>query len=167
MGFGSKLGQLVGNTAGELIESVGKTVDRFVTTDEDRQRAEQVKQEFALKVKEWQFEMMKAEFEDRQSARAMYEKDSSLQKVFAMTFLVGYLGISGVLLYVVLSWLGLATAPEIPAWAISLISTIFGAMSSKVNTIVDFLFGGSAGERDTGKEITKAFQGASQAKNTA
>ena len=87
--------------------------------------------------------------EDRVSARRMYEKDSSLQKVFALVFLGGYLVISGLLVWMILSFITEAVSFEAPAWLVSLISTVFGAMSAKVNTIVDFLFGGSQGERDT------------------
>lgn len=147
--FGSWLGDMIGNSAGEIIEKTGETVDRFITTDQERQEWELAKQELQLKFRGLEMEADKRLLEDRMSAREMYEKDSSLQKVFAIIFLGGYLLISGLLVYLVISFLADAVQFEAPAWLVSLISTVFGAMSAKVNTIVDFLFGGSQGERDT------------------
>ena len=143
----SWLGDLLGGGASEIIDSVTDGVDKFITTDEEKQQLEITRQEAKLKIKQLEFEGEKKLYEDRDSARKMYEKDSGLQKVFAMTFLGGYLVITGILVYVVLSWMGRVEI-EVPAWAVSLISTVFGAMSSKVNTITDFLFGGSQNERD-------------------
>lgn len=156
------LKNLIGNTAGEVIGTVGETVDRFVTTDQERAEAQLELQKLELKFRKLEMDAEQAYLEDRQSAREMYMHDSSLQKIFAMTFLVGYLAITGVMLYFVLTWLNLAVAPEIPAWGVSLISTVFGAMSSKVNTIVDFLFGGSQGERDSAQKMQESFKSASQ-----
>lgn len=164
MGLGSRFAQLFGNSAGDLIDSVGKTVDRFVTTDEDKQRAAIAKQEFEIQMKRFQLDAEMAIIQDRQSAREMYQKDSSLQKVFAIVFLVGYLVITGLMIYIVFAWLGTVEI-EIPAWAISLVSTVFGAMSSKVNTIVDFLFGGSKGGDDATMAMQENFNAASQMNN--
>jgi len=157
MGVRSWLGDVIGNSGSEIVSSVGETIDRFVTTDEDRERARLATAEIELKFKRLELDAETAYLQDRQSARDLYKHDSSLQKMFAMTFLVGYVGITGSLLYVVLGWLGMTTVPEVPAWAVSLISTVFGAMSSKVNTIVDFLFGGSQSERDQ-HDVGRAFE---------
>ena len=40
---------------------------------------------------------------------------------------------------------------ELSDYEIGFISTVFGAMSAKVNTIVDFFFGGSANKNDKTK----------------
>lgn len=152
------LGKLIGNSAGEIVGKVGETVDRFVTTDQERAEAKLKLQELELEFKKLEMDAEQAYLEDRESAREMYMKDSSLQKLFAMTFLVGYLIITGVMMYLAMSWIGMTDAPDVPMWAVSLISTVFGAMSSKVNTIVDFLFGGSQGERESHKEIRASFE---------
>ena len=157
MGVKSWLGDMIGNSGAQIVESVGSTVDRFVHTGEEKAEAELALRELELEFKKLAMDAEGAYLQDRQSARNMYMKDSSLQKMFAMTFLVGYIGITGTLFYVVLGWLGMTEIPDVPAWAVSLISTVFGAMSSKVNTIVDFLFGGSQGERDN-NDIGRAFQ---------
>jgi hypothetical protein len=143
------LRDLIGNTAGEVVDSVGNTVDRFIHTGEEKAQWELAKQELQLKFRQLEMEADNRLLKDRVSAREMYEKDSGLQKLFAIIFLGGYLVISGLLVWLVMSFLSEAVEFEAPAWLVSLISTVFGAMSAKVNTIVDFLFGGSQGERDT------------------
>lgn len=143
------LSDLIGNTAGEVVNSVGNTVDRFIHTGEEKAQWELAKQELQLKFRQLEMEADNRLLKDRMSAREMYEKDSGLQKLFAIIFLGGYLVISGLLVWLVMSFLSEAIEFEAPAWLVSLISTVFGAMSAKVNTIVDFLFGGSQGERDT------------------
>ena len=87
------------------------------------------------------------EVEDRKSARDMYKDDAIIQKVLATLFTVAYFGISFVMFnHFVLGDIDLGE------FEISFISTIFGAMSAKVNTIVDFFFGGSSKKNDTEKK---------------
>lgn len=134
--------------AESIVGTVGETIDRFVTTDEERSEAELAKRRLELEFQRMEMEAEQAYLKDRQSARAMYEQDSGLQKIVAIVFLVMYAGISGLMLWFVLGWVRDAAGLDVPSWGISLISTVFGAMSSKVNTIVDFLFGGSQGEHE-------------------
>ena len=83
--------------------------------------------------------MFELEVEDRKSARNMYSTDSSVQKILATIFTLAYFALSFIMFrYFVLGDLNLGE------FEISFISTIFGAMSAKVNTIVDFFFGGSS-----------------------
>jgi hypothetical protein len=158
MGFGSWLSKMIGNTGGEIVSSVGETVDRFVTTDEDRMKAEQLKQELQLKVMKLEFEAEKAYLKDRQSAREMYKHDSSLQKLYAMTFLVAYFALTGILLHWLITELAGTQALDLPQWGVALISSIWGGMSTKVSTITDFLFGGSQGERENQDQVRQAFE---------
>lgn len=128
----------------DLIDSLGKNVDRFVTTKEER---EKLKQSMKQLIQSHELKVQAAALENLKSARSMYQKDSSLQKIYAIVFLVGYLVLTaglGILIYN----LAVAGSIEVPAWAISLISAIWGGMSGKVNTIVDFLFGGSQDGRE-------------------
>jgi len=76
---------------------------------------------------------------DRQSAREMFIHDSWLQKSFAILFLASWL----VLTYLLLNHFVVGTL-DLEEWQIALISTIYGGINTKLNTIVDFLFGGSA-----------------------
>lgn len=145
-----------------IIGSVGETVDRFVTTEEEKKEAELALRRVDLELQKLQMDLEQAYLEDRASARAMYEKDSGLQKAFAVVFLAGYLAISGIMLWLVLSWIPSAgVAMDMPQWAIVLITSVFTAMSTKVNTIVDFLYGGSQGERDQ-RQIQSRFEDAAR-----
>lgn len=81
---------------------------------------------------------------DREGARDMYKSDSTLQKVYALVFLVSYmLLIVAMLVFLFSLARGGDDGFDLPEWAIAFLSTLFGAMSAKVSTITDFLFGGS------------------------
>ena len=142
----------------EVIDSVGNTIDKFVTTDEDKQRAMLAKQEFKLKMKEFQMNAEDALIKDRQSAREMYMKDSSLQKVFAVTFLIAYCVISAGMISMIIAIAFFSKTISLPEWGIMIISSVFTAMSSKVATITDFLFGGSKSKDDSDKRTAEAFK---------
>lgn len=82
-------------------------------------------------------EAFKIEVEDRKSARELYKEDDTVQKIFAMVFLLGY----GLLSYYLLSILIGNT--ELPQLAETMITMIWTGTSMKLNTIIDFFFGGS------------------------
>ena len=122
------------NVAGELLPdagllgAVGKMIDDSKLTPEDKAQAH------AQLV-----ELYNLEVEDRKSARLLYSSDSTIQKVLATVFTIAYFALSFVMFkYFVEEDIDLGE------FEISFISTIFGAMSAKVNTVVDFFFGGSA-----------------------
>jgi hypothetical protein len=93
--------------------------------------------------------------QDRASARELYGKDTSVQKVYALTFLIGYVVITLALLIVVVGWIGVAHV-VIPDWASLLIGTIFGAMSQKVGTVTDFYFGSSQSSSEKNDQVQAA-----------
>ena len=147
MALASWVKDLLGGGAAKIIDSVTDGAKKFITTDKDRQ-------EFELLVMQSKFELRKLEMEaegkrleDVASARDMYKHDASLQKVYAITFLAGYLVMTGALVYVIIGWIG-AQRIALPEWGVALISTIFTAMSTKVATITDFFFGSSQGSKD-------------------
>ena len=122
------------NVAGELLPDAGllgavsKMIDESKLTPEDKAQAH------AQLV-----ELYNLEVEDRKSARLLYSSDSSVQKVLATVFTIAYFALSFIMFkYFVEEDIDLGE------FEISFISTIFGAMSAKVNTVVDFFFGGSA-----------------------
>jgi|TARA_Y100000289_G_scaffold41797_1_gene41435 hypothetical protein len=132
----SILNKLLG---GDFLNSVNKIVDNVVTSDEERKQLD-----INLKqlIKTHKKEMFELEVEDRKSARSMYSTDSGVQKILATIFTLAYFALSFVMFrYFVLGDLNLGE------FEISFISTIFGAMSAKVNTIVDFFFGGSSNNK--------------------
>ena len=122
------------NVAGELLPdagllgAVGKMIDDSKLTPEDKAQAHSQL-----------VELYNLEVEDRKSSRLLYSSDSTIQKVLATVFTVAYFALSFVMFkYFVEEDIDLGE------FEISFISTIFGAMSAKVNTVVDFFFGGSA-----------------------
>tara|TARA_R100000664_G_C2754152_1_gene141699 strand:+ start:2511 stop:2906 length:396 start_codon:yes stop_codon:yes gene_type:complete len=123
-----------------LIGNASNILDEVITTDEERAQAKQKLEEL---LKTHEKEMFALEVEDRKSARGMYADDSSIQKILATVFTVAYFALSFIMFrYFVTGDLNLGE------FEISFISTIFGAMSAKVNTVVDFFFGGSHGKKE-------------------
>lgn len=119
-----------------LVKDSSKILDEVITTDEERLKA---KHELKSLLKNHEQSMYQLEVEDRKSARDMYSDDSNIQKILATIFTVAYFILSFVLArYFVIGDINLGE------FEISFISTLFGAMSAKVNTIIDFFFGGSS-----------------------
>lgn len=154
------LRDMIGNTAGEVIGSTGEVIDRFVQTKEEKAEAKLRLRELELEFRKLAMEAEFKYLEDREGARRLYSTDSFAQKVYALSFLGGYFVITAGLMYWLLAQFTELAAVDVPSWAVSLISSIFGAMSTKVSTITDFFFGGSQGERDRGHEITSSFRSA-------
>ncbi len=122
-----------------LVGQASTIIDEVVTTDEERL---QLKQQFESMVKNHEKQMFELEVADRKSARNMYQDDSFIQKVLAIIFTTAYFALSYIMFrYFVISDISLSD------YEIGFISTVFGAMSSKVNTIIDFFFGGSAKDK--------------------
>jgi len=118
-----------------LVGQASTIIDEVVTTDEERI---QLKQQFEEVAKNHEKEMFALEVKDRESAREIYKDDAIIQKVLAIIFTIAYFFLSYTMFkYFVLNSL------ELSDYEIGFISTVFGAMSSKVNTIIDFFFGGS------------------------
>ena len=115
-------------------------LDEVITTDEERLAAQERLEQLFQQHEKQMFEL---EVEDRKSARKMYSDDSSIQKILATVFTIAYFALSFVMFrYFVKGDINLGE------FEISFISTIFGAMSAKVNTVVDFFFGGSHNKKN-------------------
>jgi hypothetical protein len=127
---------LMGGLLGKVLDNAEGILDKVVTTDKERDEAKLAIKKLLLDAEK---EAFAKEVEDRKSAREMYKDDAVIQKVLATLFTVAYFGITFVMFnYFVTKSL------ELGEFEISFISTIFGAMSAKVNTIIDFFFGGSS-----------------------
>ena len=130
------ISNLVGGLFGKVLDNAEGILDKVITTDKERDEAKLALKSIMLEAER---EAFAKEVEDRKSARDMYKDDAIIQKVLATLFTVAYFGITFVMFnYFVTKSLDLGE------FEISFISTIFGAMSAKVNTIIDFFFGGSA-----------------------
>jgi len=127
---------MIKNIIKSLVGQASTIIDEVVTTDEER---EQLKQQFKKVVQDHEKDMFALEVQDRKSARTMFSDDSIIQKVLAIIFTCAYFFLS----YTMFKYFVMNTL-ELSDYEIGFISTVFGAMSSKVNTIIDFFFGGSS-----------------------
>ena len=137
------INNLVGGLFGKIVDNAEGILDKVITTDKERDEAKLALKKLLLDAEK---EAFAKEVEDRKSARDMYKDDAIIQKVLATLFTVAYFGIT----FVMFNYFVTKTI-ELGEFEISFISTIFGAMSAKVNTIIDFFFGGSSKKND--KEI--------------
>ena len=127
---------LVGGLFSTVVENAEGILDKVITTDKERDEAKLALKRLLLEAEQ---EAFKQEVEDRKSARDMYKDDAIIQKILATLFTIAYFGLSFMMFrFFVLGEMNLGE------FEISFISTIFGAMSAKVNTVVDFFFGGSS-----------------------
>jgi hypothetical protein len=138
------IGKLAEGLFGKVLDNAEGILDKVITTDKERDEAKLALKSIMLEAER---EAFAKEVEDRKSARDMYKDDAIIQKVLATLFTVAYFGITFVMFnYFVTKSL------ELGEFEISFISTIFGAMSAKVNTIIDFFFGGSSKKNEQIKE---------------
>jgi len=132
------INNILGGLFGKVVENAEGILDEIITTDEERDRA---KFELRRIMLEAEREAFAKEVEDRKDARSLYKDDAFIQKILASLFTIAYFFLTYTMFqYFVLHEL------ELSDYEIGFISTVFGAMSSKVNTIVDFFFGGSSKE---------------------
>ena len=127
-----------GGLFGNVIESAEGILDEVITTKVER---ETLKLELKKILLEAEREAFSREVEDRKDARSLYKDDALIQKILASLFTMGYFALS----YTMFKYFVLHDV-VLSEYEIGFISTIFGAMSAKVNTIVDFFFGGSSKE---------------------
>jgi hypothetical protein len=132
------INNILGGLFGKVIENAEGILDEVITTKEERDRAKLELQKVLLDAER---EAFSKEVEDRKDARSLYKDDALIQKILAALFTVAYFSLSYIMFkYFVLDDVVLSE------YEIGFISTVFGAMSAKVNTIVDFFFGGSSKE---------------------
>lgn len=132
---------LLGGLFGKVLENANEILDTVITTDKERDEAKLALQTVLLDAERQAFEQ---EVKDRSSARDMYKSDSIIQKILASLFTVAYFGLT----YVMFEHFVLDNI-KLTDYEIGFISSVFGAMSAKVNTIIDFFFGGSSKKNNT------------------
>ena len=136
------LNNILGGILGKVVENAEGILDEVITTDEEREQAKLQLKKVLLDAEK---EAFAKEVEDRKDARSLYKDDALIQKILATLFTIAYFGISFVMFQ---HFVG--GGIDMGEFEISFISTIFGAMSAKVNTIIDFFFGGSS--KQNGKQ---------------
>ena len=130
------IGKIANGLFGKIVDNAEGILDKVITTDKERDEAKLALKQLLLEAER---EAFAKEVEDRKSARDMYKDDAIIQKILATLFTIAYFGLSFMMFrFFVLGEMDLGE------FEISFISTIFGAMSAKVNTVVDFFFGGSS-----------------------
>tara|TARA_R100000734_G_C3303673_1_gene94208 strand:- start:471 stop:869 length:399 start_codon:yes stop_codon:yes gene_type:complete len=127
---------MIKNIIKSLVGQASTIIDDVVTTDEERLK---LKNEFEKVIQDHEKDMFALEVQDRSSARTMFIDDSIIQKILAIIFTCAYFFLS----YTMFKFFVLNTL-ELSDYEIGFVSSVFGAMSSKVNTIIDFFFGGSS-----------------------
>ena len=127
---------LVGGLFGKIVDNAEGILDKVITTDKERDEAKLALKKLLLDAER---EAFAKEVEDRKDARDLYKDDAIIQKILATLFTIAYFGIT----YIMFNYFVNKTI-DLGEFEISFISTIFGAMSAKVNTIIDFFFGGSS-----------------------
>ena len=130
------IGNIIGGLFSKIVDNAEGILDKVITTDKERDEAKLALRRLLL---EAETEAFKQEVEDRKSARDMYKDDALIQKILATLFTVAYFGLS----FVMFRFFMMGDM-DLGEFEISFVSTIFGAMSAKVNTVVDFFFGGSS-----------------------
>ena len=130
------IGNLISGLFSKVVDNAEGILDKVITTDKERDEAKLALKRLLLDA---ETEAFKQEVEDRKSARDMYKDDALIQKILATLFTVAYFGLSFMMFRVFIMG-----DLDLGEFEISFISTIFGAMSAKVNTVVDFFFGGSS-----------------------
>lgn len=90
-------------------------------------------------VEKYEIEAFELEVTDRANARE--KGDKKLQTIFAVTFLIGYIIMTLVMLYG--AYIITIQGIKLENYLVGMVSGIFSAMSMKVATVTDFLFGGS------------------------
>ena len=130
------IGNIIGGLFSKVVDNAEGILDKVITTDKERDEAKLAIKSILLEAEK---EAFAKEVEDRKSARDMYKDDALIQKILATLFTAAYFGLSFMMFrFFVMGDINLGE------FEISFISTIFGAMSAKVNTVVDFFFGGSS-----------------------
>ncbi len=130
------INNFLGGLFGKVVENAEGILDAVITTDKEREEAKLALKKLMLEAEKAAFSK---EVEDRKSARDMYKDDAIIQKVLATLFTIAYFGIT----FIMFNYF-VTKSIDLGEFEISFISTIFGAMSAKVNTIIDFFFGGSS-----------------------
>lgn len=124
-------------SSGNVLGAIGTVRDILEQKSKTSHEATELLQEFKLNEQKFALESFNAEFKDRVDARKLYSTNDFLQKIFALTFLIGYAGLCYFLIQI------LFKTSDIPELAQTLITMIWTGTSTKLNTIVDFFFGGS------------------------
>lgn len=146
----------IGDVGKEIVDVVArgesplKAATDLIFGDKGGQLTEAEKKQ-ALELARIDHEQWMASVKDRQHARETFTEDNSLHKIYAYGFGGAYIVLTLLFLWIGYKWS--VDNVEVNEFVITLVSTLFGAMSSKVNTITDFLFGSSSGSKEKSRQL--------------
>lgn len=109
--------------AGELLEKGADIIDRFVDSKPEKEARA--------------MELVKMEYADRADARKNSGNYKPLIFVYAIVFLIAYIALTFYMIQII------TQRAEMSDFAQTIISMLWGGLTAKINTIVDFLFGSS------------------------
>tara|TARA_R110000764_G_C10966842_1_gene378808 strand:+ start:597 stop:1091 length:495 start_codon:yes stop_codon:yes gene_type:complete len=127
--------------SGDLFGAISKTKEILKKQSANNEKASIALLELEKHENQWKLDAFNSELKDREGARELYKKDNSLQKVYAITFLLFYALMTFVMFYGV--YVVILNESKIDNVIVGLITSTYTGMSMKVGTITDFLFGGS------------------------
>ena len=141
-----KIVQLIMEKAPHILDLVGGAlpnkgitgiVKSLITKDDSISDADTII--LNREIEKYEIEAFSLEVKDRAAARK--DGDLKLQRAFAITFLIGYIIMTLVMLYG--AYVIAVQHITLDNYLVALVTSIFMAMSNKVGTVTDFLFGGS------------------------
>ena len=121
------IGNIMSGLFGKIVDNAEGILDKVITTDKERDEAKLALKRLLLDAEKQAFAK---EVEDTKSARDMYKDDAFIQKILATLFTAAYFGLSFMMFRVFVMG-----DIDLGEFEISFISTIFGAMSAKVNFV--------------------------------
>lgn len=133
------VGKLGTGQWGAVVKDVGELIFKQTKNENPvvAEAANELMIEFEKNRQNFILEGFRLQVEDRKSARDLFKTDGSIQKVFGIVFLVGYGFLSWYLLEV------LKGDKVLNELSKTMITMIWTGTSTKLNTIIDFFFGGS------------------------
>ena len=153
------LQDLIGGSGAKIIDSVTDGIDKFVTTDEEKQELELLKKKAEFELKKLELDAETRYFDDRAGARKMQaQTNSKVPGLLTLIFTLGYFGLTTFMLAFLLGKLD----QELSQFVTVFISTIFGAFNAIMVQIISFYFGSSKSGEDTGAAIASTFKDASK-----
>ena len=135
-------GKMITGQWGAAIQDVGQILSKNLKNSDPEMSRIATDLMAEMKRDEYSFalEGFKAQVEDRKRASTMFMADGLIQKIFGIIFLIGYGLFSWYIINILINSI------EMPQLAMTMITMIWTGTSTKLNTIIDFFFGGSMGK---------------------
>lgn len=140
-------GKLVSGNWGGVIQEVGALLTKKTKSENPQvaSLAGELLVEYERDREQFMLEAYRIQVDDRKDARSLYKEDDIMQKIFGVVFLIGYGFLSWYLINILINNV------ELPDLAETMITMVWTGTSTKLNTIVDFFFGGAMKQNNNTK----------------